>query len=264
MRREVYGQPWAVTLAVLESLAQSCKPEEFKAGWAEELAADMAWDGALEVQGGVAVIRVENVIVKRPSLMKAIMGGVCLLGNVQAMFDAAITSDEVSAICFCFDSPGGTVSGVPELATHIFEARQRTDRPVVGCVDGMCCSAAWWLGAQLDALYISEASVVGSMSVISTAMDPTRMYKNAGIDVQVFASNSMKTGSGPEWERSVWDQIARYHGMFVAAVARGRGISEEASAAMADARVYIGSDAVAAGFGDAVGTLAEVVGRYGK
>jgi protease-4 len=185
------------------------------------------------------------------------------MSEVLAMTEAALADEGVQAVRYAFDSPGGTATGVPEAATSLFQARQQTDKPMIGTVEGFCCSGAWWLGSQLDALYVSEGSRIGSMGVIAQAVDPTRMQKNAGLDTRTFASNSVKAGEGPDWERDIQAQVDRYHALFVSAVARGRGISIEAAMKMAGSRVFIGADAVAAGFADAVATGDEVMGQYG-
>lgn len=103
---------------------------------------------------------------------------------------------------------------------------------------------------------------MGSMSVIATVIDDSRAMKNEGYDLKIYASNSLKTGEGPEFDRSMTAQVAKFHQMFVEAVARGRGISVADSEKMADAQTHIGEDCVKAGFADGIATLDQVISMY--
>src|SRR5262245_37302039 len=77
----------------------------------------------LTTVNNVDVIGVLGTILKNPSLMDCLFENVTAIGDIQTAFDDALQSDS-AAIVLRFDSPGGSVSGVPELATHIFNARQ--------------------------------------------------------------------------------------------------------------------------------------------
>lgn len=261
LRREIMGQPWAIHSRTLDTITASCNPSEFKAGIMEELKSQMDEVEATEVVNGVAVINVNGVITKRPNLMQALLGGVTMVSALQQQFRMAMESD-ARCVILAFDTPGGAVSGTPELASEIFTSKGKSDKLVVASVEGMCCSGGWWLASQCDAIYCTEASIMGSMSVIATVIDDSRAMKNEGYDLKTYASNSLKTGEGPEFDRSMTAQVAKFHQMFVEAVARGRGISIAQSEKMADAQTHIGADAVAAGFADGLATLDQVISMY--
>jgi membrane-bound ClpP family serine protease len=68
---------------------------------------------------------------------------------IERDFDLAVSSPEVDGILLDIDSPGGGVTGIPELAAKIRAARQV--KPVLAIANGMAASGAYWLDWRLHA-----------------------------------------------------------------------------------------------------------------
>jgi signal peptide peptidase SppA len=88
------------------------------------------------------------------------------------------------------DSPGGSVTGVPELAARIKAVAD--ERPVFAFTDGMMCSAAYWLASQTDAIYATKTADVGSIGVYMAILDEARAYEMAGVKVELFKAGRLK------------------------------------------------------------------------
>ncbi len=213
---------------------------------------------------GVAVISVEGVLAKRMNLFTQISGGAStqLIGT---QFAQAVADPNVTKIVMLFDSPGGTVDGTQQLAEQVFAARGA--KPIVGVVDGMCCSAAYWIASACDTLYItSDTAQVGSIGVIATHVDRSMAQAQSGVKVTEVKAGRYKGQGSPNAplgaaEVTMQDAVDKLYKTFVTDVARNRGVSVDEVQDMAEGRVFLGQDAIAAGLVDGVATLDAVIAQ---
>src|SRR5687768_9303091 len=126
----VQSQTWAITLPYLKAIR-----DRTLASAAEVWAAR----GATRSAGDIAIVPVMGVITQRGSWY-----GMSIEG-VRASLRNAL-ADGSRAIVLEFDSPGGEVYGVDELATEIRQAR--SVKPIVAAVNSLSASAAYYLAAQ--------------------------------------------------------------------------------------------------------------------
>lgn len=215
----------------------------------------------MTVSRGVATIPIHGVIAPRASAVGAVSSSAgTSVEHIRADFQEALRRDDVAAIVFDVDSPGGSVGGIDDLATEIREARGK--KPMVAQTDGLMASAAYYLASQADQVMATRSATVGSIGVISSFMDSHRFLQDQGFDPVVVKSVPGKGGVQSNGTLSDQDRadiqadVDAHHALFVEAVAAGRGIDPEAASKMADGRVRIGVKAEAEGFVDRVGTLA--------
>jgi len=97
--------------------------------------------------GSVAVIPVYGVIMNRSAWCGT------SVSDVRQMLRQALGDPTIGSILFDFDSPGGSVDGVPELAAEILASRGQ--KPMGAAVNTECCSAAYWLASACDELEIA-------------------------------------------------------------------------------------------------------------
>lgn len=142
---------------------------------------------------GIATIPVHGVIsTGLPSIAAAY--GFVDTGRIRSDIEAALADDRVKAILFDFDTPGGFVTGTPELAKFIEEAGEskRTYSFL-----RMCCSAGAWLAAPTRAQFVTTSSEVGSIGVYVATQDLSGLAKAMGIVVNVFRSGKFKGAGVP-------------------------------------------------------------------
>lgn len=219
---------------------------------------------AYEIRDGIAIVPVTGVIAKRANLFTQV-SGMCSSELIGADFRAALADPAVDGIALVIDSPGGTVDGTQALASLVASARGI--KPVATLADGCMCSAAYWIGAQADAVFIAADTVmVGSIGVVSAHVDVSAREAMAGVrTTEITAGKYKRIASqyGPlseEGRASMQAQVDTLYSIFVSDVAKARGVSEEKVVAdMADGRVFIGQQAIAAGLVDGVSTLDGVI-----
>jgi capsid assembly protease len=217
-----------------------------------------------QVTSGVAVIDVVGPILKGvPDWIRKYVS-VTDTEELRAAVSAALDDRLVRSIMLWIDSPGGTVSGVQQAADAVFAARGK--KPIVAAVDDLCCSAAYWIASQADAITANLTATVGSIGVYVVADDYSRLYENAGISTHVFASGPAK-GQGTEYSEratptqmdSMRSEVMALAEIFVAAVARGRGISVEGARRTATGEYWLGPAAKARGLIDEIEDAQDVL-----
>ena len=266
----VFGAPWAIRPEVLAVIVDLVR---FEAGGgklsAEEVrerigAAPQRRD--VQAQGGVGVLPyLDGVIMKRAGLMAQTSGATSLDSWMQT-FRSAMADPEVSTIIMPIDSPGGSVEGLPEAAAEIRAARDQ--KRIVAIADGMAASAAYWLGSQASEFVVAPSGSAGSIGVYTAHQDLSAAYEEAGIKTTLISAGKYKT-EGNEFAALTSDAQAYaqsvvddYYGMFVADVAKGRGVAvADVRSGYGEGRNLLAKPAKAAGLIDRIDTIDGVVRR---
>jgi signal peptide peptidase SppA len=168
------------------------------------------------------------------------------------------------------DSPGGTVSGVDELATEIYNARKQGTKKITAVSDCLCASAAYWIASQANEVVVSPTSLTGSIGVYQLHEDDSEMLSQVGVKVTLISAGPYKTEGnnyeplGEEARVAMQGMVDDFYGMFTKAVARGRGVAVKAvSGGFGQGRVLTAQDAVKQGLADRIATLDEVLAKFG-
>jgi capsid assembly protease len=208
-----------------------------------------------ENQNGVGIVRIDGVLARRANLFMQISGGTST-ELALSQFRAALHDREAASILLVIDSPGGTVDGTQELAETIYASRGQ--KPISAVALGTIASAAYWIGAAADQLYLaSDTTVVGSIGVVATHVDVSQAERNLGIKTTEIAAGRYKRIASPyapltqEGRASMQDMVDQIYTAFVHDVATFRGRSvEQVLSDMADGRIFLGAKALDAGLAD--------------
>jgi capsid assembly protease len=216
-------------------------------------------DGAPTVvmRGSTAVLPIEGPITRYANLFSDISGGTSI--EILARdFQTALASDAVQSIVLHVDSPGGQSSGVGELADILYAARGV--KPIWAYVSHMGASAAYWLASATDRIVVAPSSMVGSIGVIASVPDPKRQPGDDFEFVSSQSPNKKPDPSSKEGKSQIQTLVDDLAAVFVASVARNRGVS--AQTVLEDfgaGDVLVGDKAVQAGLADAIGSFEQVL-----
>lgn len=206
--------------------------------------------------GGVAVLTLAGIMAPKANLFMQVSGGMSTQMATKQLESAAV-DDQVRGIIVSADTPGGSVLGVPEFATAIYELSKV--KPIVFHSDGQLASAGYWSGAAANAIFISGPVVqVGSIGVVVTRnYDPAARvleeHVTAGRYKRIAKANEPLSADSRAIVQADVDYV---YSLFVDNVARFRGVSSDAVLEhMADGRVFRGQQAIDAGLVDGVSTL---------
>lgn len=213
--------------------------------------------------GATRVIPVFGILGKHLDSMEMMCGG-CSVDKTSAQLTAADKDPDCSRIVLAFHSPGGTITGIPELAAKIRDIGTR--KPVAAFTDGMCCSAALWLASACDAFFVAPSASVGSVGVFSLILDESRKMEMEGVKVQAISDGKYKLTGAPfkplsDEEKSMLQaRVDAIGTQFRAALTASRTIAAEDM----QGQSFTGEEAVAKGFADALANdLAECLEQLG-
>ena len=187
----------------------------------------------LAVEDGVGVISIHGPMMRNPDLICQYLFGATDTEDIIEAVNAAGQRSDVQAVFLDIDSPGGSVSGTPELAQAVADLSK--SKYVYAFSGGQMCSAAYWVASQCDAIYATPSARVGSIGVILPVVDSSEAYKQAGLKMEVFAAGKFKSTGMPgipltddqrAWLQSDVEEIAS--DFRTAVLARGRLIPAEA------------------------------------
>ena len=217
--------------------------------------------------GSIAVLPLFGVLAPRMDSMTRFSGGTSLEGFGDS-FDEAMANDDIGAIVIHVDSPGGSVQGVEELSTRIFEARGK--KRIIAAVDGVIASAAYWVAANADEIVVTPSGLAGAIGVFAMHTEVSKAEAEAGITRTIVKAGKYKAEGNPHEplseaaEKHMQGRVDEFYGMFVEAVARARGVDEKrVRNGYGEGAVLTATQALAAGMVDRLGTLEEVLGELG-
>lgn len=218
--------------------------------------------------GTVAIIPVYGVITPRANLMSAMSGGTSAeeLGSTIA---AAMSDPEVDGVVFDVDSPGGNVQGIDEVASAI--RSYRGQKPMVAIANHMAASAAYYIASAADEVVVTPSGAVGSIGVIAAHQDISEAQAKLGVRTTVLSAGKFKAeGSqfaplSDEARAAFQGELDTFYGMFVRAVAKGRGVSVDAvRSGYGQGRVVLAKAALEAGMVDRIDTLEATIRRVAR
>ncbi|MFA5262363.1 MAG: S49 family peptidase [Opitutaceae bacterium] len=208
--------------------------------------------GGSATRSTVGVVEISGIIGKRLDSMETECGG-CDLDSVEADIRNAVADPLVKSIVLYFDSPGGSVTGVPELADKIRSWTK--EKPIYAYTTTMMCSAAYWLASACSGVFAAGSSDVGSIGVYMAWLDCSEMYAKEGLKLELIKAGARK-GEGIEGSslsdetRTAWQaEVDSLWQQFKSAVLIDRpGVPEPAM----QGQSLMGTDAKAAGLVDEV------------
>jgi len=216
----------------------------------------------------IAVLNLYGTIAHRMNLMMEFSGGTSaeLFGKA---FDRVLNDDNVRAIVIRTDSPGGAVTGVPELADKIYESRGA--KPVIAVVDPMMASAAYWIGSAADEIVSTPSALdIGSIGVLSIHHETSRRDEREGDTYTVIRSVERKAEGlsveplSDEARARLQERAEMLHERFVEAVARNRGVSVDVvNEQFGRGGTLTADEALAVGMIDRIATFESVIEELG-
>jgi protease-4 len=260
---------WCITPAALAAIRNT-----FEAACAGRLRADehMPMPGQPEdyeeaapvMAEGILVVPVHGVCARYLSAMETDCGGLDLNDTEKTLREAQ-ADPRVQGIVLHFNSPGGTVTGIPELASLIRTISET--KPVIAFTDAQCCSAAYWLASACDSIVVTPTADVGSIGVYSALVDESAAWAQEGYKLELMKAGKHKAMGipglplAPEDRALIQAEVDSIYAMFTADVVanRARNGATVAEDTM-QGQTFMGGTAVAVGLADrVVGSLTDLL-----
>lgn len=178
--------------------------------------------------------------------------------TVTAAFRAAIQDDDVAAIVFRVDSPGGSYVASDAIWRETVRARD-AGKPVIVTMGNVAGSGGYFVSMWADKIIAQPGTITASIGVLGGKFVTAGLWEKLGLswdEVHTSAHSTMWTGtrdySPSEWARfQAW--LDRVYADFTAKVAEGRGMTQEEVHEIAKGRIWTGEDALEIGLVDELG-----------
>jgi protease-4 len=186
--------------------------------------------------------------------------------SINAALRAAFEDEGAKAVVLLINSPGGSPVQAGMMNDEIVRLKAKHSKPVYAVVEETCASAAYYIAASADNIYVNKASIVGSIGVLMDGFGFTGLMDKVGVERRLLTAGENKGFLDPfspqtekqrAYAQSMLDQI---HQQFITAVRTGRGQRLKESPEIFSGLFWTGQQAVELGLADRVGSL-EYVAR---
>jgi len=179
---------------------------------------------------------------------------------------AAFNQPLAKAVALRINSPGGSPVHAGRLYNEINELQmQHPDIPVYAVIEDLGASAAYYIASAADKIYVDQASMVGSIGVISSGFGYSEVMEKIGVERRVMTAGSNKALLDPYLPKdpkvqAYWKQmLAEIHEQFIGAVKEGRGDRLQSEYPdLFSGLVWTGAKSIEIGLTDSLGSLTSV------
>ena len=183
---------------------------------------------------------------------------------VIAALRTAFEDSGSKAVVLLINSPGGSPVQAGMINDEIMRLKALHSKPMYAVVEESCASAAYYIAAAADNIYVDKASIVGSIGVLMDGFGFTGAMDKLGVERRLLTAGSNKGMLDPfspmnekqkMFAQKMLDQI---HVQFIDVVRKGRGDRLKESEDTFSGLFWTGQQAVELGLADGLGSLDSV------
>lgn len=198
-----------------------------------------------------------------------------MVESIRRQFEWARDDENVKAVLFRINSPGGEVLASDHIYEIIRDFQDECEKPVVAMMGALAASGGYYIAAPCNWIVAHELTITGSIGVIMQGYNLRNLMDKVGVRPMVFKSGKYKDMLSydkleeditPEERRIVQDLIDETFGRFKKIVREGRNLDrrdkpDDGKALAdnwedyADGRILSGTQALGQGFVDELGNL---------
>ncbi|WP_166255677.1 S49 family peptidase [Marinobacter salicampi] len=191
-----------------------------------------------------------------------------IVGGLREAFE----STAAKAVILRINSPGGS----PVQSGYVYDEIKRLrdkhpDKKLYAVISDIGASGAYYIAAAADEIYANEASLVGSIGVVSGGFGFTGVMDKLGVERRLYTSGENKgflDPFSPEEEEEVdfWKEVLETtHQQFISQVKAGRGERLSDDPKLFTGLIWTGEQALGLGLIDGIGSTSfvarEIVGH---
>ena len=184
--------------------------------------------------------------------------------NVVAAMRAALEDTGSQGLILLINSPGGSPVQAGIINDEIVRLKALHKKPIYAVVEESCASAAYYIAAATDKIYVDKASVVGSIGVLMDGFGFTGLMDKLGVERRLMTAGENKGFLDPfspqtdAQRKHAQTMLNHIHAQFIAVVKKGRGDRLKETPEMFSGLFWTGQQAVDLGLADELGSLDQV------
>ena len=180
---------------------------------------------------------------------------------VVAAMRSALEDEGSQALVLLINSPGGSPVQAGIINDEIVRLKAKHNKPIYAVVEETCASAAYYIAAAADDIYVDKASIVGSIGVLMDGFGFTGAMEKLGVERRLLTAGENKgfldpfspqTETQRAYAQAMLDQI---HQQFIGVVKQGRGDRLKVTPETFSGLFWTGQQAVEMGLADQLGSL---------
>ena len=180
---------------------------------------------------------------------------------VVAAMRSALEDEGSQALVLLINSPGGSPVQAGIINDEIVRLKAKHNKPIYAVVEETCASAAYYIAAAADRIYVDKASIVGSIGVLMDGFGFTGAMEKLGVERRLLTAGENKgfldpfspqTETQRAYAQAMLDQI---HQQFITVVKSGRGDRLKPTPETFSGLFWTGQQALDMGLADHLGSL---------
>jgi len=181
--------------------------------------------------------------------------------NIMTSMRTALEDPGSQALVLLINSPGGSPVQAGLINDEITRLRALHNKPIYAVVEESCASAAYYIAAAADQIYVDKASLVGSIGVLMDGFGFTGLMDKLGVERRLMTAGENKGFLDPfspqtepqrQHAQAMLNQI---HTQFIDVVKKGRGDRLKATPELFSGLFWSGQQAVDLGLADSLGSI---------
>jgi len=171
----------------------------------------------------------------------------------------AVDDDDVKAIIFRVDSPGGAGLGCDYVRREVEKARAK--KPVIVSMSDVAASGGYWVSMDATAIVAQPSTYTGSIGIFAVVPNLGPLYEKLDLNNETFkvgAHADAVIGArkmSDDEAKAFDDNLLGSYKRFVELAAKGRGKRYEELEPVAQGRTWLGDEALEKGLVDRLGGM---------
>ena len=180
-------------------------------------------------------------------------------GSMNESLKKAREDDKVKAVVLRINSPGGSALA-SELIWREIELTKKV-KPVIVSMGNLAASGGYYIACNADKIIAEPTTITGSIGVFGMLPNGKALAERIGINAEQVVTNknavtySFYEPMSEDQHAFIKEGIIDIYELFTSRVAEGRGMDQDDVKAIAQGRVWTGTDAVKNGLVDELGGL---------
>ncbi|MBN8757043.1 MULTISPECIES: S49 family peptidase [Variovorax] len=156
-------------------------------------------------------------------------GGDASAEFVVAAMKTAFEDEGAKGVILLINSPGGSPVQAGIINDEIKRLKAKYKKPIYAVVEETCASAAYYIAAATDKIYVDKASIVGSIGVLMDGFGFTGVMEKVGVERRLLTAGENKGFLDPfspmsDAQRAhAQTMLNQIHAQFINVVKTGRG-----------------------------------------
>ena len=215
------------------------------------------------LENKIVILPIKGIIVSDDEITGIFGEENTVSSDVLERLDSIEKDGSIKSVVLEINSPGGTVVASKEIAERI----KKLNKPVVAWIREYGASGAYWIASSSDYIVADELSVTGSIGVIGSYLEFSRLFEKYGVGYERMVAGDYKD-AGTQYKKLAKNErellqkkLDLIHKRFKDDVSVNRNISSEKMDDIANGIFYLGYEAYDLGLVDKLGNKEDAISK---